>query len=142
MEGYSQPLGLLDEVSLGDHCRHILEFYQCLLEGESNKVNYDERIRSTSLAQDKAYALCLIKEFQQRIEQCDLDQIIFLSQTLEGESFKIESNLKRELLYTLEHSIHHLAIMKIAIQQCFPEIKLMNHFGVAYSTIDYVEAHT
>ncbi len=142
MEGYSQPLGLLDEVSLGDHCRHILEFYQCLLEGESNKVNYDERVRNKFLAQDKTYALVIIKEIQHKIKHCDLAQIIFLSQTLEGESFKIESNLKRELLYTLEHSIHHLAIMKIAIQQCFPKIKLMNHFGVAYSTINYVEAHT
>ena len=58
------------------------------------------------------------------------------------ESVKIKSSLERELAYNIEHAIHHMAIIKIAIQTVFPNVKLAENFGVAYSTVRYQKSVT
>jgi hypothetical protein len=50
------------------------------------------------------------------------------------------SNVQRELVYLIEHSIHHFALVRIGIQENFPEISLPFSFGIAYSTIKYRES--
>jgi hypothetical protein len=50
------------------------------------------------------------------------------------------SNVQRELVYLIEHSIHHFALVRIGIQENFPEIILPCDFGIAYSTIKYRES--
>ena len=49
---------------------------------------------------------------------------------------EIESNYNRELLYNLEHCIHHQALIKVAIIQS-ATIEIDENFGVARSTIEY-----
>ena len=53
------------------------------------------------------------------------------------DSVKIKSSLERELAYNIEHAIHHMAIIKIAVQTVFPKVKLADNFGVAFSTVRY-----
>jgi hypothetical protein len=48
----------------------------------------------------------------------------------------IESNYQRELLYNLEHCIHHQAMIKVAIIQS-SLVAIDENFGVARSTIEY-----
>jgi hypothetical protein len=43
----------------------------------------------------------------------------------------------RELLYNLEHAIHHMALIQVAVRQAFPALTLPAHFGVAYSTVQH-----
>ncbi|NBP71028.1 MAG: hypothetical protein EBU52_20110, partial [Cytophagia bacterium] len=52
----------------------------------------------------------------------------------------IESNFMRELVYNIEHAVHHMAIMKIGIKEVAPYIQLPFDFGVAASTIRHKEA--
>jgi hypothetical protein len=40
-------------------------------------------------------------------------------------------------LYNIEHNVHHLAIIKIAMKQAFPEIKTAENLGVAASTLEF-----
>jgi hypothetical protein len=47
--------------------------------------------------------------------------------------------LFRELAYDLEHSIHHQAIIKIAMKNLNSEYALNENFGVARSTIRFRE---
>jgi hypothetical protein len=47
------------------------------------------------------------------------------------------TSYNRELVYNLEHAIHHMAIMKIAVDNAFPQVQMPENFGVAYSTIRY-----
>jgi hypothetical protein len=49
--------------------------------------------------------------------------------------FICESNYFRELLYNLEHCIHHQALIKVAILQC--ETVTIDNFGVDQTTIEY-----
>jgi len=50
---------------------------------------------------------------------------------------QVKSNLMRELAYNLEHAIHHMALIRIVLNQQFPDVKVDANFGVAYSTIRY-----
>jgi hypothetical protein len=51
----------------------------------------------------------------------------------------VETSAGRELVYNIEHAIHHIAMIKIAVINLLPHIKLPDNFGVAYSTIFYRE---
>ena len=55
----------------------------------------------------------------------------------DGREFSIKSSIARELLYTLDYSIHHMAIIKIGTQTCFPEFITPETFGLAPSTIRF-----
>ena len=55
---------------------------------------------------------------------------------MDGEELLIQSNYERELLYNLEHCIHHQALIKVAIIQS-NSVAIDENFGVARSTIEY-----
>ncbi len=49
----------------------------------------------------------------------------------------IPSSVARELLYNIEHAVHHMALIQVAVTNAFPSIELPPHFGVAYSTVQH-----
>ena len=49
----------------------------------------------------------------------------------------VSSSFFRELTYLIEHTIHHLAIIKIGLNEVYPAIEIPKNFGVAHSTIRY-----
>ena len=55
---------------------------------------------------------------------------------IDGVAIKIDSNYYRELLYNLEHCIHHQALIKVAVLKN-ENLKVDANFGVARSTIEY-----
>ena len=140
-EVYSMPQELLFEASIGQHTRHFIEFYQCLLDqtaGEGSVVNYALRTRDQRIEEDPAFAAQQIEDICTRLHAlkenfscalvCDdhIDERIGLT---------VPTNLERELIYNIEHTIHHLAIIKIGLNAVAPDITLPAHFGVAPSTI-------
>ena len=49
-EQYSRPSDMLSGASIGQHFRHILEFYYCLIEAlDTGMVNYDNRKRNKQI---------------------------------------------------------------------------------------------
>jgi uncharacterized damage-inducible protein DinB len=57
-------------------------------------------------------------------------------QFLSNQQKNIKSSYQRELLYNLEHSIHHQAIIKVALRT-LRSVEIDENFGVAPSTIRY-----
>ena len=132
---YSNSCAELSNATIGEHTRHILEMFQCLEnQYDSGIVNYDKRERNARIQTDTTFAIENIVLIQQNINKKNKN--IELLQIIDGEEIRIESNYFRELLYNLEHCIHHQALIKVAILQCETVI-IDPNFGVARSTIEY-----
>ncbi len=123
--------------SPGAHIRHILEFYSCLASGlKSDSINYDLRERNYDLEHQRLFARAQVEIIQAQLATIHQDMpIALVVADLSGNWISIPSSLHRELVYTLEHLTHHLAILKIFMLVAYPEIPLPDNFGVAHSTI-------
>lgn len=140
-EAYSQKVEILSGSSIGMHVRHILEFYICFLDNiENNEICYDSRKRQLVFEVDTKSTIDKFSEIVNRIEQLENNkQLIITSNTTteEGPNTEIKTSISRELLYTLDHTIHHMALIKIAAKVNFPKIQVSSEFGVAPSTIRF-----
>ncbi len=132
---YCNQCEALSNATIGQHTRHIIELYQCLLAGyPSGKINYDGRKRKALYENDRDAAIAVIKEIQQNLQQADKPVHIFCG--TDDNSVCIESNYYREVLYNLEHCIHHQALIKVALLT-IKNIDIDSGFGVAPSTLQY-----
>lgn len=132
---YSGACAVLSNSSIGEHTRHIIEMFQCLQNNyDSQLVNYDKRERNHQIQSDTEFAISQIRNVQENIDK--EDRKMFLQQIIDGDEFKIETNYYRELLYNLEHCIHHQALIKVGVNQTC-NVVLSENFGVARSTIEY-----
>lgn len=132
---YSTPCEALSNATIGQHSRHIIELYQCLLAGyQAGEINYDSRKRNTVYENDTEAAVSVIKEIQTGLEQPDKFVKIFCG--TDNSSVCIESNYYREVLYNLEHCIHHQALIKVALLS-IKGLAISDGFGVAPSTLQY-----
>ena len=137
-EEYEQPSQILLNATIGQHVRHIIELFQCLEKGYSEGiVNYEKRKRDYQIETNKELATSLLKEIYHNIEKSNKEII------LEAEDYcdsmrivSIPSNYYRELAYNLEHTIHHMALIRVGINEV-SSVELPDEFGVAYSTVKY-----
>ena len=134
-EDFALPILYLGNSSVGEHTRHIIEMFQCLLNSyESGLLNYDDRERNNLIQTDTNFAIQSINDIIKCIERENKN--IVLKQLLLKNYASIETNYFRELLYNLEHCIHHQALIKVAVFQ-LDNIQLTETFGIAPSTIEY-----
>ena len=132
---FALPILYLGNSSVGEHTRHIIEMFQCLLNSyESALLNYDDRKRNNLIQTNTNIAIQSIDDIIKSIEKDNKD--IVLKQLFFETYTEIETNYYRELLYNLEHCIHHQALIKVAIFQ-LEDIQLTETFGIAPSTIEY-----
>lgn len=132
---YTQKISLLSNSTIGEHTRHIIELFQQLLVGyENNTIDYDKRKRNVEIQQNIDFAIECIANI---ISNIDLENKKLILKTLYSSSEnQIETNYFRELLYNIEHCIHHQAIIKIALLH-FGKTEITENFGIAKSTIEY-----
>ncbi len=125
--------------TIGQHVRHILEFYQCLLNGKANDVIcYDGRRRDSRIETDRSFASHIVGEFLDLLVEVKEDRCIVLKgnySTVNNNEINLTTSLFRELAYTLEHSIHHQAIIKAGIKSMHRDEILVENFSVAPSTL-------
>ena len=141
-EDYQSEQEILSGASIGQHTRHFIEFFQCLLaqiNGENAVVNYAQRKRNPSIENQVEEAATAIKEIKADLLKLQGNKSCWLdcSDFQEEDTFLVKSNLERELIYNIEHTIHHLAIIKIGIKSLRLPFELPTHFGVAPSTLNY-----
>ena len=135
VDEYVKPCKALSDSTIGEHTRHIIEMFQCLEHNyNSGIVNYDSRSRNKLIQCDPVFAIAQIRMIQNSLEK--ENKKLELQQIIDEEELRIESNYFRELLYNLEHCIHHQALIKVAILQV-ESITIGRDFGVARSTIEY-----
>ena len=131
---YTSQIPTLTNSTIGQHTRHIVEFFVCLLDQEAHEtINYDLRKRNSRLEIDPIFAIETIKKIEAGIGDLSFDKVVML-QTLYQEA-PIPTTIQREIAYLLEHTIHHLAMVRIGINEAAPQLQLPVDFGVAKSTV-------
>ncbi len=139
---FNQKLGVLNGSSIGQHTRHVVEFYQCLLNGVRNGVvDYDARERDFMLENDLYFTINSLQNIEDAIQNFNNPNeplLLAVSYCVDSQDF-IETNFMREMVYLIEHSIHHYALIRIGLQENFPDLLIPKDFGVAYSTVRHRE---
>ncbi|MCU0440853.1 MAG: DinB family protein [Bacteroidia bacterium] len=139
-EMYSMPLQVLSGNTLAKHIRHILELYEEMVKGvHAGTINYDARKRNLLLEHNREFTLQFIEELKNNIAVLTDDKPIILEAVFDNEKNTLQTSVQREMAYNIEHAIHHMAILQIAIKHQFPQIKLPEQFGIAYSTQAYLK---
>lgn len=144
-KSFRQPVGLLGNATVGQHTRHTLEFFLCLEAGfETGVVNYDKRKRDKAIEQCTSNALGKISAISNFIRNANEDAALVLAVNYhesKEETISMPTSFQRELAYNIEHAIHHMAIMKIALLQLPGALEIPKNFGVAISTVRHIEAN-
>ena len=140
---YTEQPPLLQGSSVGQHTRHFIEFFECLIEQSqqpASEIDYSKRRRSPEVATQPGKALQSIELVCTQLSQLEVRQPLRLqSNDLQqmAASSTIPTNLERELVYNIEHTIHHLAIIKIGLALVAPELAIPEAFGTAPSTMAF-----
>lgn len=140
-QDFSRPLPVLSNSTFGQHVRHTLEFFLCLFDAKNEElINYDNRKHDKFIETDRTLAISVIESIQEFLSTLTEDFPISFeaNYTLrEGELQRMPSSFNRELAYNIEHAIHHMALLKVAVNQSLSYIQLPGNFGVATSTVRY-----
>lgn len=135
-EEYAKYSVNLSGSTIGQHTRHIIELFQCLNDGyNGGTVNYENRKRDMRIETDRNIAILCIEDILGNIYKEDKQLTLeaeFGSKTM----ISVSSCYNRELIYNLEHTIHHMALMRVGINE-LTSIIVSEKFGVAPSTIEY-----
>lgn len=136
---YTFQSNFLYGASIGQHLRHILEFYERIFTlNKCGIINYSKRERKKHLEYYHVVAIEFIDNLCHIIQNSeDKDRLLILNDdSIEGEKMIITS-FEREVFYCLEHSIHHQVLIKVCLKEQNLEALVEPDFGVAYSTIQY-----
>jgi|SRR5215467_4275260 len=135
---YIQPCESLTNHTIGQHVRHIIELFQCLEIGYIlGNVDYEKRKRDVELETNKDSACRLLARILANLDKPNknLNLSTYYSEN-STDAVLLTTNYHREIAYNLEHTIHHMALMRIGIAE-ISNILLSEDFGVAPSTLKY-----
>ena len=135
LDEYTKKNNLLSNGTIGDHTRHIIELFEQLLSGyDTENINYDTRKRDIRIQENIDFATESIANIITRLDRNDKQLI--LTTLYFNQEMNIDTTYYRELMYNIEHCIHHQAIIKIALLY-FGKTEIIENFGMAKSTIEY-----
>jgi uncharacterized damage-inducible protein DinB len=139
---YGMPLEAFNGSTIGQHVRHILNFYQSVLAGlHSGIVDYANRERDPRVEELPAFARKAFEEIGQAL--LELDEALPLRVRADFAADEdmprplLKSSAGRELMFAFDHAVHHLAIIRIGLQLARPELPLEEELGVAPSTLKF-----
>ena len=135
---YTQPCKALFNATIGQHVRHIIELFLCLQEGyETGVINYEKRKRDYKIETERNFAIRLMQDIYHCVERPNIELVMQVEDYSDDTGpIEIPTNYYREIAYNLEHTIHHMALIRVGIND-ISKVVLSQEFGVAYSTIKY-----
>lgn len=137
-EEYGRGLDIFEGTSIGKHFRHIFDFYHCIEKSlGTGRLDYCQRERHPLIETDPAFAAEAFQHCFEALSKADDTKKLTVKADFSTEEIErpvVESSVGREMMYAFDHAVHHLAIVKIGIKACFPEISIDKNLGVAPST--------
>ena len=137
-EQYKAQSNILFNATIGQHVRHIIELFIELNKGyDSGVVNYEKRKRDYRIETDKDFAAALFHEIYLQLDKADKPLMLESSYDEHSdETITVQTNYIREVVYNLEHTVHHMALIRVGITEV-SNIMLPDGYGVASSTVKY-----
>ncbi|MFB9841633.1 DinB family protein [Mucilaginibacter ginsenosidivorans] len=134
---YKQPCATLFNATIGQHVRHIIELFICLYKGyDIGIIDYDNRERDIRIESHKDFAIELLQVVISDLNKHNKDLLLAASYGDNSSPLLITTSFNREVIYNLEHTIHHMALIRVGINEV-SDLALPDEFGVAASTIRY-----
>ncbi len=129
--------------AIGGHVRHIIEFYQEYIKAEKsnfeNSLGYDNRERNMLYETSRESAIAEITDLIERTETLEeSNRPVPLIMTIDPDNKKMQNMVttpSRELFHLLDHTTHHMALIKMTAAQYGAECD--QNFGMANSTLVY-----
>jgi hypothetical protein len=135
---YRHPCMQLNMSSVGQHVRHIIEMFQCLEEGYvTGVVNYELRKRDTGIESDPVRAMGLLDQILEGLGKSDKPLLLEGAyHESEDDLLRIPTNYHREIVYNMEHTIHHMALIRIGmVEMGITDVPA--NYGVAAATVKH-----
>ncbi len=128
---------------VGGHMRHILEFYECFLDGlASSHIDYDARRRDQTVETSRSAALSKTLAIIHRLERAPElrgDSIVWVrvedAAAVSLDDSFMTSSVSREMQVLSSHTIHHFALMAMTLKALGYQVD--REFGMAPSTLRY-----
>lgn len=126
--------------SPGAHLRHVIEHYQCYLEGlPTGRVDYDARRRDVTIEQSTARAIQVLDQVALGLDatrarrQDDVIRVQMRCAVDQPGDTWAASTVGRELQFLVSHAVHHFALIRMLLEQ--DGIAVEPDFGIAPSTL-------
>jgi hypothetical protein len=127
------------------HMRHIVEFYECFLDGlESTHIDYDGRKRDPAVESSPSAAAIRICAIIDRLDSdpaLQYDNVLFVriedADRLGLADPYLMSSVGRELMALSSHTIHHFALISMTMRS--HGVAMEPDFGMAPSTLRHRE---
>jgi hypothetical protein len=134
---YTKKNAALKISSVGEHTRHIIESFQELDKGfELGEINYENRPRNAEIENNRFVAITCLETIIAELSKPN--KCLKLAFVQNGRMIHVDTTYERELLYTIDHCVHHQAIIKILLNS-FGVNGISDTFGVAKSTLRHKE---
>ncbi len=130
-------------LNIGRHFRHVYDHFYAVFDGvKSGVVDYNYRRRDALVERDIALSIeaadAIVNQCWELGEQSLPSHIDVVSEVdcHQEKNYAFSSNIERELLYLINHSVHHLAYVKLLLKG--ENIELPESIGLAPSTASYI----
>ena len=128
----------------GAHLRHVLEFYQCFLDGlDSSHIDYDSRRRDEAIERSRHTAAIAIRSIIHVLDTraaLHEERIVWVRmEDAEASGVSncfMESSVSRELQVLSSHTVHHFALIAVTLRA--HGIQMDPEFGMAPSTLRHL----
>ncbi|MCH2135385.1 MAG: hypothetical protein MK101_02255 [Phycisphaerales bacterium] len=129
--------------AIGPHVRHCLDHVEAVLIAIEREelVAYDRRKRGTDDEACAEAARCRLEQITNRLHQLpDEDRALEVEVAVDaaGTDVQCGSTLSRELAFVLSHTIHHEALIALALQRAQQPVP--EGFGLAPATVRALSA--
>ena len=128
----------------GSHLRHVLEFYECFLEGlDSSHIDYDLRRRDEAIERSRDAASVAIRSVIRALETRSSlreERIVWVrmenAESTDVRDSFMESSVSRELQVLSSHTVHHFALIALTLRA--QGVHMDPDFGMAPSTLRHL----
>lgn len=121
--------------SIGSHVRHILDFYNCIINEKDEEIDLTKRERNLEVESNSKSALEYLEYLQTSLRTINYeeDRIILVSDDLGSGKVQIKYTFGALLAQANSHTIHHYAIINYILDRLGISLK-DSRFGLNPTT--------